>query len=60
VVCAEGATGWPMQGARKRRCVQGMKARERACVLRKAWESARVYAQMRECKTNGFLLYSAR
>jgi hypothetical protein len=60
VVCAEGATGWPMQGTRKRRCAQGMKARERARVLCKARESARIYVQMRECKMNGFLLYSAR
>jgi len=60
VVCAEGATGWPMQGARKCRCAQGMKVWECVRVLRKARESARVYAQMKECKTNGFLLYSAR
>jgi len=60
VVCAEGATGWPMQGVRKRRCVQGMKAWECTCVLHEVWESARVYAQVRECKMNGFLLYSAR
>jgi hypothetical protein len=60
VICAEGATGWPMQGVRKRRCAQGMKVRERMCVLHEARESARVYAQMRECETNGFLLYSAK
>jgi hypothetical protein len=60
VVCVEGATGWPMQDARKCRCVQGMKAQEYVHVLCKVQESACVYVQMRECKTNGFLLYSAR
>jgi hypothetical protein len=60
VVCAEGATGWPMQGVRKCRCAQGMKAQERMRVLCEVRESEHVYAQMRECKTNGFLLYSTR
>jgi len=60
VVCTEGATGWPMQGVRKRRCAQGMKAWERMRVLHKAQESVHVYMQVRECETNGFLLYSAR
>jgi len=37
-----------------------MKAWECARVLREAQESACIYAQMRECKMNGFQLYSAR
>jgi hypothetical protein len=43
-----------MQGMRKRRCTQGMKAQEHAHMLREARESARIYVQMRECKQMDF------
>jgi hypothetical protein len=45
VVCAEGATGWPMQGTKVWECMH---------VLCEVQESMHVYVEMRECKQMDF------